>query len=188
MKHLYSILSIFVILSSCSKDRDIPYLKKPDKPADTTGIQVSYGIIRINELVAKGSTLMNEFGVTSDWIELYNNSNQNLTLQAGLWSITDALDEPDKFVLPSLNIPSGGHLVIFCNDSTSGIQQIHTGFGLSSNGEKIGLFYYKDGNFMAVDTLSFGLQTADNMSVARIPDGSDNIQYPSTPTPGESNQ
>jgi hypothetical protein len=68
------------------------------------------------------------------------------------------------------------------------MQQIHTGFGLSSNGEKIGLFYYKDGNFMAVDTLSFGLQTAENMSVARIPDGSDNIQYPSMPTPGESNQ
>jgi hypothetical protein len=188
MKYRFSIIAILIILASCSKDRDLPILKEPNKPGDTTGVDVTYGIIRINELVAKGSTLINEFGIASDWLELYNNSNQNINLQGGLWSITDVLSDPDKFILPPVSIPAGGHLVIFCNDSTSGIQQIHTGFGLSSNGENVGLFYFKDGNYIAVDTLSFGLQTTDNMSVARIPDGSDNIQYPSNPSPGAINQ
>ena len=189
MKHPSAIILVLLILLSCSKDRDLPDLMKPpDAPNDTTGLQVNYGIIRINELVAKGSSLINEFGLTSDWLELYNNSQNSITLQAGLWSITDNPSIPDKFIIPSFTLNPGEFKVIFCNDSLNGMSQIHTGFGLSSNGERLGIYYNNNGTFVPVDTLSFGIQINDNMSVARIPDGSDNIQYPVTPSPGASNQ
>lgn len=178
-------LGVLIILSaiSCTEDR---FLNNSNgKP--NLGLNTALPI-RINEVVAKGSLLNTDLGNTSDWLELYNASASSFTMNEGMWYVTDNISDKEKFELPQRTISPGDFLVLFCDDSNRVTQQIHTNFGLSSGGESIFLFYKNGGQIQLADSMSFGPQEFDNMSTARIPDGSPNWVYPINPTPGNSNQ
>lgn len=178
-------LGILVIMLAiaCTDDRFLDTINGKPNPPINSSLP-----IKINEVVAKGSLLNTDLGNTSDWIELYNASATTFVMNAGSWFITDNKNDQEKFELPQRTISPGDFLVIFCDDSNRVEPQIHTNFGLSSGGESIFLFYKIGGQIQLADSMKFGPQEFDNMSSARIPDGSPNWVYPSDPTPGDSNQ
>jgi hypothetical protein len=140
----------------------------------------------INEFMASnGSTTTDEFGENDDWVEIYNAGNLAVNL-AGMY-VTDDLGNSAKWQIPSTDaskttISPKGYLVLwFDGQPSQGV--LHVNPKLSASGESIGL-YRSDGSL--VDTLSFGVQTAD-VSVGRIPDGGATFRSLSLPTPGKAN-
>lgn len=139
----------------------------------------------INEFLASnsGASLEDEFGESDDWIEIFNDNNEPVSLEG--YFITDNISNPDKFQLPNISIPAKSHLIIWA-DNQPEQGALHTDFGLSNNGEEIGLFFKDGEEFVVVDTLTFGPQVRD-ISFGRVPDGGDLWRHFETPTPGESN-
>ena len=68
----------------------------------------------INEVMSSNArTLADENGDYPDWIELYNAGNSELSL-AG-WSLSDDMNEADKWQFPELNLASAAHLIVFAS-------------------------------------------------------------------------
>ena len=96
--------------------------------------------VRINELVATGSELVDEDGEAFDWIELHNPSSEPVSL-AG-WSLADNPRRPGQWTFPEVTLPAGGYLLIRATgkDRRRPGRPLHTNFRLSSKGEYLGLF------------------------------------------------
>lgn len=175
------VIPILILVFGCTKDRN-PELENINANLD-------FPHLKINEFVAKGSANLNEFGVASDWVELYNPTGSDVVFTPGNWYFTDdVVGDPTKFELPNKTIPAHGFIIIWCDQSTQTGNDVHAPFKLSSNGEYLGL-YYKDNidSLHIVDTLTFGIQTVDGQSTGRYPDGSDTWAAFTNPTPGQSN-
>jgi len=183
MKFIVIPFCLIIISSSCTKDRDLDSLQKI-----TDTIAITNGIILINEFVAKGSTYIDEFGMTSDWFELYNTSNDSISMANGRWYVTDDLTSPRKYHMPSVSIKPHGFLLVLCDGLNESAKQIHTNFNLSASGEQIGIFYANpDRSMSVVDSLTYPEMTEKGFSYGRLPDGSNNWTYFAKPTPGEQN-
>ena len=152
-----------------------------DEDDGDTDVTVS-GALLINELMPSNQgTVADESGAYPDWIEIYNPGSSDVSL-AG-WTISDDLDEPDKHELSDeLSVPAGGFLVLWADKDTED-GPLHVDFNLSADGEDLGL-YDADGG--PADVVTFGAMAGD-LSVARVPDGSDNWEIVETATPGASN-
>ena len=145
--------------------------------------------IFINEFIALNNTgITDQYGEHSDWIEIFN-AGDNAVDVGGLY-ITDDLSEPDAWEIPtncpdSTTIPPGGFLLLWADkDPEEGI--LHVNIKLSGDGEQIGLAQQSGANFVYIDSLEFGGQTAD-ISYGRYPDGNKNMQFFEQPTPGAQN-
>jgi len=153
---------------------------------DTGNPAVQLPDIYINEFMASNSsTLPDESGAFPDWVELYNNTDEDADLSG--WWLTDNNDSIFKWQVPDgVSIPPRGFLVIFCdNDTDEG--PLHASFNLSADGEDLGLYgpnIYDNPEIDAID--DYGLQLSD-VSLARTPDGSPTFEADDTPTPGASN-
>src|SRR5258706_3646354 len=94
----------------------------------------------ISEFLAHNTSgLVDEDGATSDWIELYNGSNNSVNL-AG-WYLTDDATNLTKWAFPGTNISAKGFLVVFAsgkNRTVPGLP-LHTSFALGSGGEFLAL-------------------------------------------------
>jgi hypothetical protein len=185
----------FLVLLSCTKDRVLPLaplgggnVTNPNNPADTTKPETIVGKLKVNEYLTKGSQNVDDFGVKSDWLEIYNTTDKDMLLKSEEWFVTDDLSKPDKFKLPEITIPSNGFLLVWCNGKNTNTPSINTNFNLSASGESLGI-YHRDGddNFIPVDTLTYGVQALDAVSTGRKPDGTNNWATFTTPTPGTSN-
>ncbi len=97
--------------------------------------------VRISEFMAVNSTtLTDEDGDSSDWIELHNAAAAPVEL-AG-WHLTDNAGEPAKWTFPGTNIPPHGFLVVYASgkDRAAGTNAfLHTNFKLSGDGEYLAL-------------------------------------------------
>ena len=145
----------------------------------------SFSDLYINEfLAANDTTIFNEENDYVDWIELYNAGESDIVL-SGIY-ITDDLDEPLMYALPDLSVPAGGYLLLWA-DNELYLGDYHLPFSLEKNGEQLGLSYIDDGGEPTLlDGVAFGEQEAD-VSLGRVPDGSDNWVELAIPTPGEEN-
>lgn len=126
--------------------------------------------IVINELLAKSET-------STDWIELANLSDEEIDL-AGM-TLSDSTDDwiiPEGAVLPPL-----GYWLVYC-DGTG--EAGNTTFKLSSAGETISI---RGLTGEVIDKVGFGEQ-ADDISWARVPDGTGPWQASTTPSPNAANQ
>jgi len=95
--------------------------------ADDSDAIVSLGAVVINELLA------NSEGDESDWIELYNTTDQ--TIDIGGWFLSDDVTDLTKYELPAGTLLSpGGYLVLYA-DETFGADG--AGFALSRSGETV---------------------------------------------------
>lgn len=132
----------------------------------------SQGTLKINEWMAAPST-------GDDWFELYNPD--PLPVQLTGLHFRDNGNVPSP-VAPLSYISSGtwGFLRIYADNSTNDNE---VAFGLSANGDSIGLF--RADNWQ-IDRVQFGAQL-ENTSQGRMPDGSENIFSLSVSTPGNSN-
>ena len=132
----------------------------------------------ISELMASNTTtLYDEDGAASDWIELWNRSPFDADLTG--WHLSDS---GATWTVPALIVPSNGRIVLFASDKAA-IYPLHTNFKLSAGGEYLGL---TDAANTVIDAYSpkFPAQTSD---VAYGLGNNDVYGYLATPTPGEPN-
>ncbi|MBN1542237.1 CotH kinase family protein [candidate division KSB1 bacterium] len=153
------------------------------------GCDSPYDGVVINEFLAQNSTINTDtHGDYDDWIELYNPTDRAIDI-GGLW-ISDDLTKPAAWQIPatasdSTTIPAGGFLLLWADkEPEQGV--LHVDIKLSVDGEQIGLFDGSDGEFIPIDTLTFGEQTRD-VSFGCYPDGSKDWRHFMTPTPGFAN-
>jgi len=90
-------------------------------------------------MASNKSTLVDDFGNTPDWIEIYNTSFAPVNLLN--WGLTDEEGTPFKWRFPSTN--SGGqgihgNLCSGTNRSIAGLP-LHTSFSLKASGEYLAL-------------------------------------------------
>lgn len=136
----------------------------------------------VNELMSGNTAaVLDDNGVVSDWIELYNAGASDVDL-AG-YSLSDDWTNPAQHVLPEgTALAAGGYLVLWADgDTTAG--DTHLGFKLSQDGEGVGLF---DPAGEAVDWVVYGPQVSDT-ALARIPDGGETWEDVVHGTPGRAN-
>lgn len=71
----------------------------------------------------------------SDWIELYNNTENAIDLQG--WYLTDDAANLKQWQFPSITIPKGGYLLVFASGKNriDPAKSLHTNFKLSGSGE-----------------------------------------------------
>lgn len=135
----------------------------------TCSLTVNPGDVVINEFMAQNTTIPDPAGQFDDWIELYNNTSNNIDL-GGMY-LSDNYSNPTKWQFPSNTIiEAGGYLIVWA-DEDSGQEGLHAAFKLSASGEVIRL---SNTDASILDTISFGQQTA-NLSMARIPNGTGNF-------------
>jgi hypothetical protein len=96
--------------------------------------------VRITEFMASNtSTLADEDGDFSDWIEIQNTADTNVNLLN--WSLTDSSGNPGKWRFPATNMPPKSFLIVFADGkdrATNGLP-LHTSFSLSAGGEYLAL-------------------------------------------------
>lgn len=141
--------------------------------------------VYINEFMASNKTVIaDQYGVYSDWIELYNSTNRDVNLSG--YGISDNLSQPVKYKLPQGTvIPAKGYLIIFCsgNESTDASGEIHAPFSLRAYEEDV---VFSNPSGQVIDSYSYSRMEADQ-SMARMPDGTGSFGLSGKPTPGYAN-
>jgi hypothetical protein len=133
----------------------------------------SQASLRINEWMASPP------GNDDDWFEVYNPD--PLPVQLSGLHFKDSANIPSPVApLSFIGVGLNGFLKIIADNSTDDNE---VDFGLSGNGDVIGLFRADNSE---IDRVVFGQQT-QGISQGRLPDGSGSILSLTVPTPGRSN-
>ena len=139
--------------------------------------------VLINEVLASNVNAYPVGASRPDVIELHNYG--SFAVDLSNYSITDDAANPRKFVFPTgTAIPAKGYLLLFA-DSLTANPGIHTGFGLSVQGDSVLLFRPNAvTGSRPIDSVTFGVQLPD-YSIARH--SSTRAWSLSTLTPGAAN-
>lgn len=131
----------------------------------TVSVADTPGDLVINEFMADNETIVtDQDDEYDDWIELYNNSDKDISLEG--WYLSDDSAEPTQWIFPDVSISANGYLIIWA-DKDEEQEGLHANFKLSASGETI-LLASPDQTI--IDEVSFGEQSAD-ISMARFPNG-----------------
>lgn len=150
---------------------------------EATYTTITVGDLVINEIMASNeTTATDQDGEYDDWLELYNNSNQTLSLDNLYLS-----DDPDDLLV--WGFPSGttiepdSYLIVWC-DKDEDQTGLHADLKFSADGESAILSY---ANGTIIENVTFGVQTTD-MGYARVPNGTGDfiIQAPTFEANNES--
>ena len=121
----------------------------------------------INEFMAANeTTLADEDGQFSDWIELRNTGAEAVDL--GGWHLTDKADDLTKWRLPTMTLAAGDYQLVYASskDRSNPEANLHTNFKLSADGEYLGLvrpdgetvaFEFSEAYPQQTDDVSYGL-------------------------------
>ncbi|MBT6462361.1 MAG: hypothetical protein HOK49_07465 [Opitutae bacterium] len=94
----------------------------------------------ISEIKSNNTSLKDNDGEYSDWIEIHNPASTTIDLDG--WFLTDNKDRRDKWRLPSHNLQPGTHLLVYCSGkdkSPVNNGELHTNFRLSTDGSYLAL-------------------------------------------------
>ncbi|MCX6352195.1 MAG: hypothetical protein NTX03_10070 [Bacteroidetes bacterium] len=182
-----------LIFAACTKDRTFTEAHTAAATQHSTppAKNIYAGILKVNEYVASAKTEpsnFSEYGIPSDWFEIYNASDSTVLMKKGEWFVSDSIPNPEKFSIPTdITINGHGFVVLWCDDSATVIKNIHTNFGLSKKGEDIAIAYRKNGKTLLIDSYTFPAQSISDASFGRKPDGMGAWTNFTDPTPGKSN-
>jgi len=141
------------------------------------------GDLVINELMASNeTTVTDQDGEYDDWLELYNTSDETLSLDNLYLS-----DDPEDLLAwqfpTGLTIAPDSYLIVWCDkdDDQTGL---HADIKFSAGGESA-ILSYADGTI--IENITFGTQE-DDMGYARVPNGTGDfaIQLPTFAANNES--
>lgn len=150
----------------------------------TPSVNIPIESVFINEIMAKNNIILDEYGESDDWFELYN-ANSSPTYIGGVY-ISDDADDLTKWQLAeSLTLPAGGYAVIWADDDI-GQGSLHATFKLSSSGETLILSQILNNKIVVIDRVSYPV-LADDISYGRQNDGTDNWILLDQPTPNATN-
>ncbi len=135
--------------------------------------------ILINEVMASNAhTLIDkDFSKFSDWIELYNGSNESIDL--GGYKLSDKVSKAKWTIPEGTVIPANSYMLFWADGKDISLQEHHTNFKLKDTGEAVALF---DPNDILIDAIEFGRQYMD-ISAAKW---EESVGY-TYPTPLEKN-
>ena len=138
-------------------------------------VTIAKGDLVINELMADNdTTILDPSGKKSDWIELYNNSEFEISLKNAY--LSDSYTKPLKWRFPdNVTLAPHDYLIVWASDTTQA--GLNASFKLSSTGERVILSYE---NGFVTDSISFGALKKDE-SFSRCPNGTGSFEI-SKPT------
>ena len=128
----------------------------------------------ISEVLASNDRVINdEDGDDSDFIELYNAGDSDMSLNR--WYLTDNPGDLQKWRFPDVSLNAGEYRVVFASnkDRNDPAGQLHTNFQLAAGGEYLALvqpdgqtiaFEYKPGYPKQVTDVSYGIPTGMRMT------------------------
>jgi len=123
------------------------------------------GDLVINEFMASNeTTVADPDGEFEDWIELYNNSDEDINLKG--YFLSDDGDDLSQWSFPDTTISAKGYLIVWADNDESQ-QGLHANFKLSGSGETI---YLSNNDTTLIDEVSYADQTTD-FSTGRYPNG-----------------
>jgi len=137
--------------------------------------------IKINEFCSDNDNGIQDpdFAEYGDWIELYNSSNQAISLN-GMFLSDDPANLFKWAFSGETQISAGGFLLVWADNKNS---TVHTNFRLNMAGEYITLTSTMG---IMMDSVRFASQVS-NVSYGRLTDGSDEWVFFLQPTPGQTN-
>lgn len=152
-------------------------------PLLVTGSLLGQDVV-INELMSDNeSTIQDMDGDYKDWIELYNNSSSTINLEN--FSLSDDMDNLEKWVFPAVSISPNGFLLIFASGKdVVDTSELHTNFKIKQSGEAIYLSNADSDIISSVDAIHI----PSDQAYACIPNGSNNYSIVNLPTPNASNE
>ena len=114
--------------------------------------------VHVNEiLTANSSTSLDpDFKQFSDWIELYNYSDDEINLDG--YHLSDDKNSPNKYSLPNSTISAHGYKIIWADKRNTNANDIHTNFKLSMNEDNI---VFSDDDGKIIDDITFVKQKSD---------------------------
>jgi hypothetical protein len=128
--------------------------------------------VYLNEAMANNdTTVTDENGIYSDWIEIYNAGGGVANLE-GLY-ISDDILNPYKYRFSSLDLMPGSFTLLWADDSTE-LGNRHLNFRLSASGEELFLFAAADVPVL-IDSMNIPALTA-NQSYGSPQNGNQNRQ------------
>lgn len=157
--------------------------------------------VMINEVSAKNSAYINDYGKKADWIELYNTTDKDIDI-AGLY-LTDKRDKPMKYQIPvgdaKLNtiIPAHGYKIVWADKNESLSDQLHAAFKLDADSGMVMITAIPDVAHASLFTDAFSGEWANSLSystmekgqtIGRYPDGGMSTYLMTIPSIGKSNQ
>ena len=157
-------------------------LAADDRYAGTLTPEFNPDGLMISEIMPiNRSTLADEDGDYSDWIELYNATGSPVSLEGCVLSDDDA--DQQKWRLPAREMQPGEYLVVFASgkDRRSASGEPHASFRLSGNGESLRL-YNPSG-----EVISYVEYADAQADVALARDGDGRIVPTDEPSPGQPN-
>lgn len=123
----------------------------------------------INEFMANNlaeSTWFDQDNEHDDWVELYNNTANEISLKN--YFLSDSQSFIHKWEFPEdATIPANGYLIVWA-DKDPQQTGLHTKFNLDKNGDELFLSYL-DGTI--IDSVDFNEEQGENQSLSRIPNG-----------------
>lgn len=181
MKVFRNIIVIILILAVCAA---VYIYATHQQGGDGSTVSAS-GTVVINEFMASnGGCLPDEKGEYNDWVEIYNPTDQTVSL-AGL-GLTDENSTTPKWSFPRIDLKAGAYLVVFASGTgTSSADEAYQNAAFKLNATS-GSIYLTDSTGKALDMISYDNQTQD-VSMGRVPGSSDEWQMFAAPTPGFSN-
>lgn len=144
----------------------------------------------ISEFMASNtSTLADDDGDFSDWIEIFNPDATTANL-AG-WYLTDSAGNKNRWQFPSISVPSGGYLLVFASNKNrkDPARPLHTNFSLDADGDYLALVR-ADGTTVAAEFApTYPAQSADiSYGISQPTDGTaSRAGYLKAPTPRANN-
>jgi hypothetical protein len=118
---------------------------------------------------------------TPDWIELKNNTGEEISLSG--WYLSDSLSDLKRWKIPELTIPPAGFVVINATNEAVDAKTASASFSIAASGETICL---SDPNGCRVDSFETGAIRAGN-SAGREQGAKGARVFFETPTPGREN-
>ncbi len=141
------------------------------------------GDVVISEVLAANvSRYQSENGEYDDWIEIYNQSSESVSLLG--YALSDNPNNPAKWVFPDVTIKPNEYLLVLASGNDVKDTQkknLETNFALNAEGEVL-LLFSPEG--IAIDKLTLGKARAD-ISYGRSTSGQ--LLYYDKPTPGAAN-
>ena len=138
--------------------------------------------LRINEVSAGNDIYIDDYGKKSDWVELYNTTDEDISLK-GLY-LSDNINRPQKFQMQEGIVPAHGTCVIWC-DGKDAISQLHAPFKLSNADGSTVSIQAADGSW--ADCLDY-LEQGKWQTFGRYPDGGNMATLLNQPTIDKSNK
>ena len=151
----------------------------------------------INEFMAQNNSdaplgpgeWLDEDNESSDWIEIYNPTNQPVNLEG--WHLTDDSDDLTKWSFPEgVTLRAGAFMVVFASgkDRVQAVTALHTNFKLRAQGEYLALVL-PDGLTVAHEYAPVFAQQLANVSYGLTGEVKNLVpEYFTTPTPLGPNQ